>query len=233
MRVMLGVPTTRDFPLDYVRSLWGTATDFPTFWYCVRGLPIDIARNKIVEYALENDFDFLLMHDSDASWHPDALKRLVHLNLPVVSAVVYQRRFPTVPFAGTLDRVDENGDAYYSFKHASERVIEVALQNKYEPSDETWVPPIFEEDVVEEVDACGSHFVLIRKDVLQAIEPPHYKVTHPPSAGEDFWFCRKVKEAGFPIYVNYAVHTGHIAGDNVTIGLREFFIYSYRGGDET
>lgn len=231
MRVMLGVPTTRGFSVDYIKSLWGTRLRGEAHWYAASGLAIDVARNIIVRRALDAGCDFLLMHDSDATWHPDAIARLVELNLPIVSAVVYQRRFPTVPFIGLYADTKENGDVMYSFRHAAERVIEVALSNNYEPGEET-EPTLFDKDVIEEVDAVGSHFVCIRRDVLESIEPPHYLTTHPPLAGEDFYFCRKAKEAGFPIYVNYAVHTGHIAGDGVVIGLRDFMLYSYREEDD-
>lgn len=226
--VMLGVPSHRGgFPTEYVKSLWSFNLTGNATWLPVEGLAVDVARNLIVSQFLQSNNDYLLMHDSDAVWHPDAIMRLLSLDLPVVSAVIYQRRFPTVPFIGRLDQIKENGDFLYSFVHAAGQVIDVALRNQYEPPDSEVLPPLFEEDVVETIDACGSHFVLIRRDVLESIEPPYYQITHPPNAGEDFYFCRKVKEAGFDLYVNYSVHTGHVAGEGVVIGLREFFIYSY------
>jgi len=228
MQVMLGTPVRSGFPTDYVKSLWSTRLRASTMWYPVSGLAVDVARNVIVEYFLKHSkSDYLVMHDSDATWHPDAIARLIALDLPFVSAVIYQRAFPTVPFIGYVGEVRDNGETVYSFQHAAGRVIDVALANRYEPKEERAV--LFDSDVVEEIDGCGAHFAVIRRDVLEAVEPPYYLVTHPPSGGEDFYFCRKVKEAGFGVYVNYAVHTGHIAGDGVTIGLREFMLYSYRG----
>lgn len=225
MRVMLGVPTTRGFPVEYVKSLWGTRIKAETHWFAASGLAIDVARNLIVEKFLESRCDYLIMHDSDATWHPDAPARLIACDVPMITAVVYQRRFPTVPFAGIF-KEERDGETVYSFEHAAGRVIDVAVKNGYQPSDNP-IPPLFDEDVIEEIDACGSHFVCIRRDVLERVEPPYYSITHRPSAGEDFYFCRKVKAAGFPIYVNYAVHTGHVAGDGLVIGLREFMLYSY------
>lgn len=227
--VMLGVPSHRGgFPTEYVKSLWATNFIGNITWLPISGLAVDVARNVIVSQFLQSKNDYLLMHDSDAVWHPEAIQRLVSLELPLVSAVIYQRRFPTVPFIGLLERVNENGEHVYSFAHAAGRVIDVALKNEYRAPDHEILPPLFDVDEVENIDACGAHFTLIRRDVLEVIEPPYYQVTHAPGAGEDFYFCRKVKEAGFDIYVDYAVHTGHIAGDGVVIGLREFFIYSYR-----
>jgi hypothetical protein len=75
-----------------------------------------------------------------------------------------------------------------------------------------------------EVDGCGMHFCLIRRDVIEAIEPPWFK-RNQAGAGEDFYFCRKVKEAGFGIYLDLSVQTGHVCGDDFIVGIKELLAF--------
>ena len=65
---------------------------------------------------------------------------------------------------------------------------------------------------------------MVRRDVLKTIDLPWFRCST-PGAGEDFYFCRKVKEAGFPIHADLSVHTGHIAGPGFDFGLRELLAF--------
>jgi hypothetical protein len=66
--------------------------------------------------------------------------------------------------------------------------------------------------------------MLLRRDALEKMGPPWYVCSN-PNAGEDFDFCRRLKAAGFDLFVDYSVFTGHVAGPGIELGLREFMLY--------
>lgn len=222
--IYLGCPTTRDFSAQYVKSLWTSRFPGPMWWEPVIGQAVDLARNLIVEKFLKTNFDFLLMHDSDATWHPEAVKRLVSRNLPVVTGVIFLRKIPTIPTIGKYAGVDVEGHHLYSFADTCNRISE-RLDREGLTGDFDNVQLFGESrDDLQEVDGYGAHFCLIRRDVLEAIKFPYYQCSS-LNGGEDFYFCRQVQAAGFKSYVDYSVFTGHVAGPGIEFGAREFIAF--------
>ena len=58
-----------------------------------------------------------------------------------------------------------------------------------------------------ELQAGGCAGMLIRREVLEAIEPPWFEYT---DRSEDIVFCEKAKEAGFNIYCDLSARLGHV-----------------------
>jgi len=88
--------------------------------------------------------------------------------------------FPLVTYAGML----EDGSRYLPIdlsSHAQVGLVELA--------------------------AAGCAGMLIRRDVLEAIEAPWFEYTH---RSEDIVFCEKAKAAGFPLYADLEARLGHI-----------------------
>lgn len=63
-------------------------------------------------------------------------------------------------------------------------------------------------DSLVEVEQTGSSGMLIRREVLEAIEAPWFELQ--TGVSEDITFCQKARAAGFPIYVDTAIPLGHI-----------------------
>jgi hypothetical protein len=230
--VMLGCPTTRDFPSQYVASLVSTRLHGLLGWRDVRDQAIDVGRNTVVLNFLGESgkhFDYLLMHDSDATWHPEAIERLASRNLPVVTGMIFWRSLPTVPTIGKLVSQGITGAHTYSFAGTVKKMMERVEKERargnlpQEFSNELLFPKT--DDDLEEIDGCGAHFCMIRRDVLEKIKPPWFQCTH-PNSGEDFYFCQRVKQAGFKIYVDYSVFTGHVVGNTLEVGLKQFLMFS-------
>ena len=79
-----------------------------------------------------------------------------------------------------------------------------------------------EYDDIEEKDGCGMHFTMIRRDVLEALEPPYFVTGSETGAGEDYYFCQQAQKAGFKIHWDKSVYTGHSSGENYDHGLVQF-----------
>ena len=75
-----------------------------------------------------------------------------------------------------------------------------------EPYGEVINPNEYEEELVE-IKEGGCAGMLIRSEVLRAIEPPYFEYA---DRSEDVIFCEKAKAAGFPIYIDLGAQLGHI-----------------------
>lgn len=223
--VMIGMPTTRQLDIEYVMSLI-TTREF--IWSPQKNQPADFSRNVIVQNFLSDPMkpEFLLFTDSDATWlGKQAVDRLIERDLPVVCGMFFKRDIPPVPTMGPSGGFDERGNQLYHFGKTIEAILARIKKSglKEDEIHNTIVLPKDETDLFE-IEGCGTHFVLIKREVLEKIKPPWFQYTT-AGAGEDFYFCRKIREAGFSIHADLSVYTGHIAGDGLVFGLKQFLMF--------
>jgi GT2 family glycosyltransferase len=130
-----------------------------------------------------------------------------------------------VPTIGPSASTNASGDSMYNFGKTIEAILERMKKSGLSDEEVTnnLVLPKDDSDLFK-IDGCGMHFVMIRRDVLEAIDPPWFQYTV-AGAGEDFAFCRKVRAAGFDIYADLSVYSGHIVGDGLNFGLRQFLMF--------
>lgn len=229
-KVLIGAPTTRDLPVPYVRSLWTTSIKGSLAWDIVYGQSVDSGRNMLVDRFLNNksykDFDYLLMHDTDATWEAGAVQRLIDRDLPVVTGIIFKRSIPTLPTAGKFVSISPEGNHMYSFKETINKIKDVLDREKFviDNIKNELTLDRHDGDVVE-IDGAGAHFMLIKREVLEKIGSNWYQCTKNGS-GEDYDFCRKVLKAGYRIYADFSVFTGHHIGGMITVGLREFAYFT-------
>jgi hypothetical protein len=148
--------------------------------------PIDEMRNDLVLRALNNKCTHLIMMDTDMTYHPKTLSRLLSHNLDVVGALCYRRYPPFDPLMlkGTI--------------------------NHYETIKE-WEP-----DSLVEVDATGTGCLMFNTDVFRKMPLPWFKFRKNPdeekggSIGEDIGFCYDLREAGYRIFVDTSIPSGHL-----------------------
>lgn len=220
--LFVGIPHTRSFEGLFLDSMLGC--DWPDFYFCrAEGMPVDVARNYLVKKFLSSACDHMLMIDSDARWGPRAVKALAAQDQAVISPCIYRRALPPSPTFGNFHSM--NGEAHvYDFGPSIQAVLEKANKRKLDLTVENTAILDRDEGDMFEVDGVGAHFLMVRRDVLERVGPDPFQVTE-GAAGEDFYFCRRVKEAGFHIFVDLAVQTGHIIGPGFDYGLREFLAF--------
>lgn len=61
---------------------------------------------------------------------------------------------------------------------------------------------------VVKVQHTGSSGLLIRREVIESLEPPWFELGN--GVSEDVNFCRKAADAGWPIHVDLGVRLGHV-----------------------
>jgi len=155
---------------------------------------VDLARELTVENALETGAEWLLFLDSDVVPPRDVFQQLRARGVDVVSGLYY------------VDTPERPHPAMWR------------LDEEDSPS-----PVPADRKGVYNVDAVGLGCLLVRRTVLESVDRPWFRWTrgyedHPcdlqhegerPGVSEDFFFCHKLKEAGYGIYLDTTVECLH------------------------
>jgi hypothetical protein len=157
------------------------------------------AINQERSYAIHqkiHDFDHLLSLDSDVGFKPGHVRQLLAHDLPIVGGA-YQKR----------NRIDLMCAGYWH--QGIPGLTSDALC------------PRWEEEGVKKVDWTGSGFLLVRKEVLEAMEYPwfRYEIVRAKLDGQvqqlvtsdDFGFDMNASRAGFAINLDCSCKIEHLA----------------------
>lgn len=165
--------------------------------------PVDANRNKMVKNFLEDeDNKWMLMVDSDVVPPRDVLSMVEH-GKPVVSAVCTIKKGRGSPLP-TVMQLNEDGTTYQN----------VPLTEYYEK---------IRDDGLLQVEGAGTGCILVRRDVLENMQPPWFKFLYDEygllKLGEDFYFSRKVMEnSDYDMYVD----TTQVCGHHKKVDLTEY-----------
>ena len=161
------------------------------------------SRNRLAEYAVRINADYILWLDSDMTFPPDVLERMMkvldeHEEIDVLSGLYFRRAAPFTPVAFDVLETDEKGEL------------------KFENMDD--VP-----DGLREVAGCGFGCVLMKTDCLFDIAGQEGPVWFSPLAnvGEDCAFCMRARKYGYKIYIDPSIEFGHMGYAAVTRGFYE------------
>ncbi|GAG88137.1 unnamed protein product [marine sediment metagenome] len=208
--VQIGIPLIGDMPDEIFYSFLSLMKPPGTKLTKVKGKGADIARNVIVE-ALEKDWLFFM--DSDQTFHPETLTRLLSWDLPVVSGVYFKSPGQPVPHVYRYAWKDKE----HLYLSLINEIFQFLAPHKDKLKGElpATILPARREDLLE-VDGVGAGCLLVHRRVFEAIDPPWFKYSDGKTVGEDFDFCRKVQEAGFKIYCDPGVLCGHKQKDFIS-----------------
>jgi len=150
------------------------------------GYTISENRNYLSVQALNNNSDFLFMMDDDMICPPDTIEKLVADDKDIIG-IAYHPRSETGQIVKFLDET-----------HV------VKLEHNEDPK----YKKVFE------CMATGTGIILIKAEVLKATPRPWFAFEYFPtgqcSLGEDWYFCREAKKAGFKVWCNPLIDIGHI-----------------------
>lgn len=172
-------------------GLQAAPTHFSLGWLSVRGLPVERAREHLVEEALRVKAKYLWFIDDDTIPPPNTLRRLAYVldNYPDIKAIggVYVTK--SDPSQPVVFRGSGLG-SYWQWKYGD----------------------IFE------VTSMGTGCMLINTDVFQHLEKPWFKFTNVESndaaipgqlTSEDVGFCNAVRAAGFRVFAHGGILCDH------------------------
>jgi hypothetical protein len=166
------------------------------------GANITKARNDVARQFLDqHDAEWLLWIDSDMTFDPDSLDRLLEAADPVERPIVGGLCFGQT----TTGRWDEVWPTIYWWDDSAGYPA-VARATDYPP------------DTLIKVGSTGSAFILIHRQVLEDLrekfpEPfPWYQESGLGGrhVSEDHTFCLRAVASGFPIHIHTGIRTGHV-----------------------
>jgi len=212
--VQIGIPIRGDMGDNLFYSFVGLKKPAGTKLTKIRGVRVDEARNQIIR---ELEKDWLFFMDSDQTFPPDALNRLLSWDLPIVSGIYFQS--PNVPTPHIYKYEFQDGNHYYKSMAKEIQSYLIRYKAELEQSFPAVVLPARREDLLE-CDGVGGGCLLVHRRVFEAIKDPWFECNPGTQVGEDFNFCRKVQTAGFKIFADPGVLCGHEQKD--VIGHKHF-----------
>jgi len=150
------------------------------------GYTIAENRNYIAVKALNNNSDYILMIDSDMTFEPDLLDKLVADDKDILG-VAYHPRSDTGQIIKFLDEVNF-----------------IRLEQSNDPKYKQTF----------ECHATGTGIILIKVEVFKKVPRPWFEFefydTGQCKLGEDWYFCEKAKKYNIKTFTNPIVRIGHI-----------------------
>ena len=188
-KVTIAIPTVRGLRPKMVQSVLALVAkggyDFHIL-VASEGYSIAENRNYIAVQALNNGSEYVLMIDDDMTFEPDLLDKLIENGKDIVG-VAYHPRSDTGQIIKYMDEVTS-----------------VAIES----SDDPKYKDTFE------CHATGTGIILIKCEVFKRVPRPwfmfEYYETGQCKLGEDWYFCREAKKAGFKIYTDPKPLVGHL-----------------------
>ena len=187
MRLLIAVPTTDYMPASFVKSLAKLQQELGRNHVAydveiLAGTLVYIARNRLANKAINENYTHVLWLDSDMIFTEKVLEDLMDVGKEMVCGAFVSRRPPY-------------GACIYSS-------IE---KNNIEKVKEFGLTPF-------RVDGCGFACVLTTVELLQAVTEKFGTTFQPTEYyGEDLAFCWRVKQLGREIWCEPTVRVGHIA----------------------
>ncbi len=161
------------------------------------GMPVDSNRNSIAKKFMETDNEWLLTIDSDIEPPPMVLEELLSHGRKVVGAVCWS------------SMGGEEGGRWESFGIPYPVVMSKNPKGGWNVDRKT----VASRERLVECDAGSTACLLLHREVLEAIEPPWFRLQYDEdgmcNAGEDFTFFDKVKAKGYGVYVDLTLQCGH------------------------
>lgn len=154
------------------------------------------ARNTLIKSFLElpKSVQYLFLFDADMVPPANIIELFVGYDMPFISAYCVRKYYPYTPVPAMFAGMREHyGQAVYEYQPVTDMELGTGIHR---------------------CDGVGAAAICVRRDVLEAIEPPWFKFE---GGGEDYYFCRKVQQVkthdmpdGVWIAVDTHTQVGHV-----------------------
>jgi hypothetical protein len=173
----------------------GISPRYEFYRFSTGRLLTQLAREKLMEVALKEDMDFVIMYDSDMLLPLDTIEALLqdmvdHPEIDVLAPLAFMRN---PPHYAVIYNVIEGYDGNRHQEYYYNQYVKKYPKNK-----------------LVECDAVGFGAACIRLSfVREKMKAPFFMSTTP--TGEDIFFCVNAKKAGGRIFMDTRIKLGHIA----------------------
>lgn len=198
LNITVGIPTAGQIEAQTVACLMDMrkTTDFE--FYIAQSSLIMKNRRKICGFAMKLNSTHVLMIDSDMTFPPDTLERLLAHDKPVIAANCVYKRDDVIKWT-----------AYHKVGKKDSKMIDSAKMSG-----------------IQKVWRVGTGVMLINVEVLKELGLPWFLVAWNPmigqEQGEDYFFCQRLEEKGIDLWVDHDLskEIGHI-GTKVFTGVEQ------------
>ena len=193
MKILALMPCYKIMEIPAVQSLTGFQRDVYgkgdqlSIAY-TNGFNAVLARTMLFDYAVKDDCDWVICLDSDHIYKADdmyaLIKRCEENNLPMLSATYYLRGAGKTTCHTRLDPAK----GHFKQEELTGEVIDC--------------------------DVIGMGFVVMKRTFLKEMVDKYgkdlFKMDCDNNKTEDVYFCRRVKESGYPVCFDSSVIVGHL-----------------------
>lgn len=169
-------------------------------------------KNIIIQKAMEQEYDYLFLIDSDLLLHPDTLQHLIGTGKDIVSTIFWTQWHPGAP---ELPQVwlSDNYDLHHQIR--AEALSEQEIQARQAAFlHQLRQPGTFE------VGGLGACTLVSRTALLAGVNFNDIKNISFP--GEDRHFCIRAAVLGFPLFVDTHYPAYHIYRDSDLEGIEKY-----------
>lgn len=208
LSVLLGIPSLGQWESEFGMCLLSLVADFSQKFegydeqklipMAKVGSVLANHREGIAQKALELDCTHVLFIDSDQTFPPDTLRRLLAWNEPIVACNIATKQFPTCPTARVFSKKNRSGDLLMTWKDS------VGLERVWR---------------------IGTGVMLIDTKVFRKVPEPWFPQVWIEEArkfqGEDWGFCERAEAFGFHPMIDQALswEIGHVGRMNFKLDL--------------
>jgi len=198
MKILIGIPVrdmiNASFAHDLAMMVGWHSKNYPDHEIGVAtkmGTLIVNQRQDLVKEALLGEADYLLFLDADMRFPVNTIERMLARDKDIVAANYPTRRLP--PKATAVKEIHPT----------------IPLRTTDESTG------------LEEVAFCGAGVMMIKTALLWSLELPIFSIEwddyHRNFVGEDVYFCKKARDAGYTIWVDH-----DLSKEVMHVGMFEF-----------
>lgn len=199
MKTLIAIPAMNQVPTQFAASLAVLQKDEDTVVGFQMGSLVYAARNNLAKAAVQMGAEVVVWFDSDMTFEPDTLKRLIQAyeekKGDIISGLYFRRMAPFTPVLHSVLEIEENDASYQIQETIPDDVFEVA--------------------------ACGFGCVLtptkVLKDVMDHYGAPFNMIR---GIGEDLAFCWRARQLGYKVVCDPSIECGHVGVQVIT---RKFY----------
>ncbi|WP_368490418.1 glycosyltransferase family 2 protein [Clostridium sp. BJN0013] len=169
-------------------------------------------KNRIIEYAKKNCYDYLFLIDSDIMIHPKTLLNLINSDKDIICEIFWTRWQKN---AGELPQVWMCDEYSFITKERNEVLTEEESNKRYTDFIEKLKKP----DIYE-VGGLGACTLISKKAIDKGVN--FNKIYNLSFWGEDRHFCIRAAALGFKLYVDTTYPAYHIYREEDLKGVEQF-----------
>lgn len=189
MKTLIAVPCMDQVPVPFCQSLALLQKVGQCVLAMKSGSLIYTSRNDLATQAVQIEADYVFWLDSDMSFKPDTLVRMMDTlqknDLDILTGLYFRRVNPFTPVL--FDKLEIKGEEceWSEFKEIPDGLFEVG--------------------------GCGFGCVLMKTDVFFDVHAKYNQMFAPiANNGEDIAFCWRARNCGYKIFCDPSVICGHV-----------------------